>query len=73
MKTKKMNPITRALWDRDLTVKKWAAINNFNGQYVQAVILGNRGERRSGTAKKIMRALIDQGFVPETPASGMTK
>lgn len=63
MEPRQMNPITRALWDRDLTVKKWAALNGFSAPYVLAVIAGRRGAYMAGTAKKIIAALTNQGFI----------
>jgi len=57
-----MNMIVRQMWDRDLTVKKWSALNGFNFRYVGAVIRGNRGQWRCGTGKKIIEALVNQGF-----------
>lgn len=57
-----MNEICRRIWDRDLTVKKWSQINQFNYNTVQAVIRDVRGKWRAGKAKKIREALINQGF-----------
>lgn len=63
MKTRTMNPVTRAIWDRDMTVKKWAELNGFSAPYVLAVIAGRRGVYDAGTAKKIMAALRNQGLI----------
>lgn len=60
-----MKNITRCIWDRDLTVKKWSALNGFNYYTVVAVIGNARGQWRAGKSKKIREALINQGFAVE--------
>lgn len=57
-----MNSICRRLWDRDLTLKKWAELNNYNYNTAQAVLRNVRGQWRAGVAKKIRNSLINQGF-----------
>lgn len=60
-----MNEICRRIWDRDLNVKKWAQLNGFNYNTVQAVIRDVRGKWRAGKAKKIREALKNQGFATD--------
>jgi hypothetical protein len=60
-----MHKITRSFWDRGLTLRKWARLNNFNWRYVELVIAGRRGSWGVGTAKKIKDALVSQGFASE--------
>jgi hypothetical protein len=69
----KMNEICRKIWDRDLTVAKWSALNGFNPRYVQAVFSGKRGAWGAGTAKKIFKALVDQGLMSKEEAASRVK
>lgn len=57
-----MNKITRAFWDRGLTLRKWSQLNNFSWRYVELVISGRRGAWNVGTAKRIKDSLVNQGF-----------
>jgi hypothetical protein len=58
-----MNQICKRLWDRDLTLVKWAELNGFSPRTVQSVVAGYRGKWGVGKSKKIKRALINQGFM----------
>lgn len=57
-----MNPIVRNIWDRGLTLRKWAKLNNFSFRYAELVVAGKRGAWDVGVAKKIRDTLISQGF-----------
>lgn len=57
-----MHKITKAFWDRGLTLRKWALLNDFSPRYVAIVISGKRGAWGVGVAQKIKYALISQGF-----------
>lgn len=60
-----MNTICRRIWDKDLTVARWAMLNSFSPAYVHMVIRGQRGVSYSGKAKKIILALNNQGFMTQ--------
>ena len=60
-----MYKITERMWDRGLTLKKWAAINEVSLPYTQEIIAGRAGRMGVGTAKKILSALVAQGFMTE--------
>jgi len=68
-----MNEICRKIWDRDLTVGKWASLNGFHPRYVQAVITGKRGAWGAGKAKKIFAALVSQGLMSAEEAKRRVK
>ena len=69
-----LNPITRAIWDRGLTLRKWATLNGFSWRYTELVISGKRGSWDVGVAKRIKDSLVSQGFaVPEDFNKGARK
>ena len=72
-KSRTMNEICRKMWDRDMTVSKWSALNGFNPRYVQAVISGKRGAWGAGKAKLIFKALVNQGLMTADEAKARVK
>lgn len=58
-----MHIIGRRIWARDLTIKKWSALNGFSYSTVQAVIRDVRGKWQAGKSQKIIDALVNQGFM----------
>ncbi len=64
-----MNKICRKIWDRDLTVRKWADLNGFKVSTVRAYLSGKRGAWNAGKSKKIKDALINQGLMTAEEAS----
>ena len=64
-----MYKVTERMWDRDITLKKWAAINDVSLPYTQEIIAGRAGKMGVGTAKKILAALVSQGFMTDEEAA----
>lgn len=57
-----ISEIVKRMWRRDMTLKRWAALNNFNYSTTQAVVRKLRGKYWAGKSEKIQQALISQGF-----------
>jgi hypothetical protein len=69
----RMHEIGRRIWARDLNIKKWALLNGFNYSTVQAVIRDKRGAWQAGKSRKIIDALINQGFMTADEARERVK
>ena len=68
-----MNEICIKIWDRDLSVRKWAALNGFSYSTTLAVINGARGSWGVGVSKKILAALVNQGLMTAEEAKERVK
>jgi hypothetical protein len=72
-RSRPVHEIGRRIWARDLNIKKWAALNGFNYNTVQAVMLDKRGKWQAGKSQKIINALINQGFMTVEEAQARIK
>ena len=68
-----MNEISRKIWDRNLTVRKWSDLNGFSRHTVRAVIAGKRGAWGAGKSKEILAALVSQGLMTADEARERVK
>lgn len=67
-----MNLVVRRMWDRDITMGRWAEANGFNPRYVGAIVRGNRGSWNCGVGRKILKALRSQGLMTEAEYEART-
>lgn len=67
-----MHPIIRKIWERKLTLSRWAKANGFSSAYCSMVIHGKRGVRGFGQSEDIINALKACGFwvEPEKRSGG---
>ncbi len=70
-----VHPTIRKLWERKLTLAKWAKANGFLAPYCSMVIHGKRGTRGFGKSEDIINALKAGGFwvEPENKDKEVTK
>lgn len=61
------NEVCHRIWNRDMTVKRWAEVNGFGGQYVYTcrILSGKAGKRNLGFVRRVLDALVQQGLMSE--------
>ena len=68
-----MNIVCRRIWNRDMSVRRWAELNGFSYHTSLQVIRGTRGAWGAGVSKKIISALVDQGLMTKQEAEERVK